>query len=329
MVTENNSLALSFTQLSLGPIHTKTGGLTALNSVTENSFDLSDYAIDIFKALKINSRESFWKNYPLVSISLKNNILIHFFTEGCKMGYCNFEDLKSLYLIQDKDKRDSHEAFTLKDLFSIACWYPNSKEVNTNEAVTKNHKQEILDLANQVISINACDMYLFFQQWFYRDSSIGDAFSIEFYEYWYSKTTGTFPDLTGKLGSLFMIAYQAKFPEKDIFSDLLETNEKLIRRDTTSHGIHRYFSLLYMIAGEDSEKMKKISPLWCLLIETLVRKGDTFHAEFSLEIVSRDVGIPKEQRDLICSEVIKSCRSFREEITKFLGKVSTEKEKLV
>lgn len=326
MVTKNNSLALSFHSGSI--IDAKVGGLKALNSLEENIFCLYSYAEDIFKALKILDSQSFWKGYSLVSISLKREHLKYFLLTGWKMGYCDFKDLKSLYLIQNKEKRIGNDAFALEDLFSITCW---NRDLKSKEslALVQDYKQEILDLANQVISINTCDMYLFFQQWFYRDSSVGDAFSIEFYEYWYSKTTGTFPDLTGKLGSLFMIAYQAKFPEKDIFSDLLETNKKLIRRDTTSHGIHRYFSLLYMMAGEDSEKIKKISPLWCLLIETLIRKGDTFHAEFSLEIVLRDVGIPKEQRDLICSEVTKSCISFGEEITEFLEKVCIEREKLV
>ncbi len=328
MTTANNTLALSLTQPSLIPINTRTGGLTALQGISESIFDFSDYVRDIFKALEINSRDSFWKNYPLISISLKRDMLTYFFTEGCKMGYCDFEDLKKMYLIQDEDKRTSHDAFTLTDLFSIACWYSDSGKENGNKALTRNHKQEIFYLANQVISVNTHDMYLFFQQWFYRDDTAYDVFSEEFYEYWYGKMKGTFSILTGKVGSLFMIAYQTKFPEKDIFSDLLEVNKKLILSDPTSHGIYRYFSLLYMIAEKDSGRISKISSLWCLLIETLIRKGSIFSAVFSLEMVLEDTGIPKEERAIICSKVIKSCKLFKQEIAEFLEKVSIKKESL-
>jgi hypothetical protein len=197
-------------------------------------------------------------------------------------------------------------------------------------------KDELLALANEVISISPHDVRMFMRHWFYREECM---LSLKFLSYWFDYTLDRFGDLDGKDQALLAISYYEKKSKscfrgkrawRELFFKQIQRKiETLAHKEPDSHGLPRYVSLLYWVAREIRQKEKQkgmeneiSATISSMVIETIRPEGrcSFYHGNFILSLYLEDPGIPEIHKKEIAERVRKACQVFASEYLRFVDK---------
>lgn len=228
------------------------------------------------------------------------------------------EEVITLYLLQSEDVRRESPYLTLSDMWGL---YVGGEKDDDVFPVRKNGAQlftqtEIVALAERVVSVSLSDVYMFFEQWFYRSECL---LSTAFLEYWYKKGDERFTTLSGKLESLIVIALYERGEQKVTFQDVVKRLVALAKREPDSHGISRYIALLYVYVKKESDVKQKClrnQEVLDAIIETIVAalspytRGNVFHSQTLLHFYIEDPSIPEEDKEQILLRVQTKCNEY-------------------
>ena len=271
------------------------GGLSLFES---DAFDLRDDAEEVLKNCNVTNTEQLMSVVLMVHAFGNASQVEFLLILGLKRGFLTKEDITNLYLMQNESTRLYGPILTFSKMERISQFaFPRPRGEENIVPVNWITKDEMLALANRVISVSRNDLYTIFQQWFYRsDEEI--PLSKEFFAYWW-KTTGDWTsDVDGKIASLLAIAYQKKYPEEVSLEATIDRFIRLSRHHPESHGIFRYLSLCFWIAGEDEGCKQKVVDAWTQQIEDMICGGKSLFrgAQMSIEFFIRERNISEEMK---------------------------------
>lgn len=181
-------------------------------------------------------------------------------------------------------------------------------------------KEEMLALANQVISVSHQDLYTIFQQWFYR-SSEEIPLSKEFFVYWWKVTGDSVNDVDGKIASLLAIAFQNKYPEEVSLDETIKRFTSLSHRRPESHGVFRYLSLCFLIAGENKAHKQKVIDIWVRQIEDMICGGKSLYrgAQLSIEFFISEKNISESVKAKALKKINRTAKSVAKSYTNLVA----------
>ncbi len=294
-----------------------TGGIAAFQ---DNSFLLDDNALEIFQRLKIENTEALMSVFMMTHSFHDKQVAEELLALGMNKGIIGKDELVTLYRMQTPEKREEHPLLTLEMLWNISHHSSGNK---TDAPLHPNQypfeKEDIVLLANEFIRIHQRDIWMFFGSWFYRDTEL--PFSEAFLSYWYEKTGGPFPEVCdGKTASLIAIAFQRKYPMRVTLDDVTKRLIILSERNPHDHGIYRYCSLCFLIAGDDTGKRTKVLEAWVSSITCMIDHGNLSFggANLSLEILLTTTDITDEEKNLATTEIDRHCKSRASELFWFV-----------
>jgi hypothetical protein len=264
-------------------------------------------AEDIFDRMSIMNAKQLISAILLVH-SLDDARTVGFLlAEGMKRGLLHKGDLATMYLWQSESTRTLKPLLTLDDLWQIPHRaFPRRHDDQTPLAAGFT-REEIIALAERVKEIHQSDITTFFQQWFYR-SNKPLPFSKEFLLRYYDDRGWNRP--SGKLAALVAIALFNTYPECVTMSDIKERMLNLAERNPESHGIFRYLSLMFCIAGEDEEKRKFAIDAYVELAITIVRKSVSYFPgpSMAIEFFLGESGITASEKKAGMRKIHKACK---------------------
>lgn len=280
-------------------------------------------AEELFKANGVVDEKSFFALYFKLQLSLNKIHLRGFLIDGVRKGYCSWENLKTLYLMQNEEKRNDIWALNLSDIWEIIC-LAHIKSQSEEDVLALNYKGEIIAIANSICSVSLLDLENFFIHWFYRDDQAHKYFSDEFMDYWYKRILED-RDVgkNRKLSAIFMNVYLFKYPEKDVFMDIEKLCKSLIDRNPRDHGIIRYIYILQWIAKGEYLKLRVISILWVRWINKYLDANDFYGGESPLGLLELEPVrfFPAEEKEFVIYEVQKAYQDQSSNRFKFFEKL--------
>jgi hypothetical protein len=302
------------------------GGLEMLQT-QESLFMLSDSVEELFTKHQITSTKSLLSLVFMMHTFGDSAFTVPLLTEGYKRGILQKNDLITLYLSQSEDARVNKPLVTLSDIWNMPYQaFPKAKDEDSTSLTSWFSKEEIVAMANRVVTIFRGDVDMFFQNWFYYSNDIVP-FSKEFLLYWFNyEGYGTYAP-SGKIASLIAIALFRAYPE-DITQDaVLEKMSMLAERDPESHGIYRYCALAFQIAGSDVLQRNKAIDGWVNAIIRMiwVSKHAFSRPEFALELFLDDTGISKDEKAQALVKIHKACQ---EKASVYTNIIEVTKEQL-
>lgn len=260
-------------------------------------FDLRDGAKELMKRFKITTKKQLF-GFILSMHSFGNRDFIpHLLAEGLKKRLVEKADLVSLYLTQFNGQKRSGNLITLSDIWAIPQRaFPKKKETDLLPMLWFS-QDEILDLADAVLDVHHVDLVLFFQHWFYGQNNPVRC-SENFLKHWFKETGEIFSTVDGKIASLIAIAYQSAHHESVNLDEIISRFSKLSQSSPNSHGIFRYLSLAFEIAGDDNEQRAKVLEAWVVSIIGMITGGKSLFggAQLSIEILIRTREIPEKDK---------------------------------
>lgn len=264
-------------------------------------------AEDFFIANGVMDEKSFFALYFKLQLSLETIQLRGFLIDGVRKGHCTWENLKTLYLMQNEAKRSYSQSLNLSDIWEIIC-IAQMKSESEDGVLALNYKGELLAIANQIHSISLGDLYYFFISWFYRDDDAHKYFSDDFMKYWYKRILeDNDVGLSRKLPARFILIYKLKYPEKDIFIEIEKLCKDLIYRDPKDHGVYRYIGILLEISDGQYLKLRVISLLWVRWINKFLDANNFYGGESPLGLLALELDqfFPKEEKQFVIDQVQK------------------------
>ena len=285
------------------------GGLRMLHT-NENIFMNSESVEELFKRHSITTTKTFFGLLFAMNTFGEQSLVEPLLVEGYKRGLLKKEDLVLLYLSQSESVRaQMHPLLTLKELWGI----PHKATLDTYKvkdaapSIPRFSKEEIIALANQVVHVHSSDIEMFFQGWFYRRDE-PFPFTKEFLTHWFNYNWYEVYRPDGKIESLIAIALFQTYPECITQNEVTEKMYELSERDPTSHGIHRYCSLSFWMAGEDTEKRQKAIDGYVESIIMMIQKSVMAHdAQFAIELLLEEPGITKAEKVAAVGRIQKVC----------------------
>lgn len=264
---------------------------------TGNFFFLRDQADALIEKNGIRTRGQLL-GFILFMHSFGNTTLVkHLAASGIARGLFSKEDLVTLYKRQVPESRTRNGLITLTDIWEIPQLALSKERRAETLPMDWFSKGDIIRLAEETIDVNPVDLELLFGTWSYTGAN--GALSKSFLEYWYHKTGHPLGgDVDGKVAALIAIALHEAYPESVVLEGVLERFKNLSRSKPHSHGIFRYLSLAFWIAGKDKTKKQVVLDVWVENIIYMICSGRALFrgAQLSLEILIREKGISKRDK---------------------------------
>ncbi len=285
-----------------------TGGLKVFGNEEENLF--GDYFLETeatFERLSITTAKQLISTILLMHSLDDSRAVGYLLSEGMKRGLLHKQDLVTMYLWQSESARLHHPLLTLDDLWQIPYRaFPRKHDDQTPLAAAFT-QEEIISLAERVKEIHPNDITTFFQQWFYR-SNKPLPFSKEFLLRYYDNRGWNRP--SEKLASLVAIALFNTYPECLTLPDIKERMINLAERNPESHGIFRYLSLMFCVAGKDEEKRKYTIDTYVELVITMVKRSVSYFPgpSMAIEFFLEEPGITKAEKKDGIQKIHKACK---------------------
>lgn len=261
------------------------------------SFDLGDGAAGLMERFNVTTKKQLFGFILSMHAFGNRDFISHLLAEGLKKRLVEKADLVSLYLTQFNGQKRSGNLITLSDIWAIPQRaFPKKKETDLLPMLWFS-QGEMLDLADAVLDVHHVDLVLFFQHWFYGQNNPVRC-SETFLKHWFEKTGELFSEVDGKIASLIAIAYQRAYPEKVNLDEIIDRFSKLSQSSPNSHGIFRYMSLAFAIAGDNKEQKAKVLEAWTVSIIGMITGGKSLFrgAQLSIEILIRTREIPEEDK---------------------------------
>ncbi len=302
------------------------GGLEMLQT-KKSLFMLSDSTEELFAKHHITSTRNLLSFVFMMHMFGDPAFTVPLLTEGYKRGLLQKSDLITLYLSQSEDARVDKPLVTLSDIWNMP--YQAFLKANNEDCMSLTtwfSKEEIVAVANQVITICSSDVYMFFQNWFYNSNG-NVPLSKEFLLYWFNYPANDSSSPSGKIASLIAIALFRTHPTCIAQEEVIKKMQDLAGRDPESHGIYRYCALSFQIAGSDVLQRNKAIEGWVNAIIKMiwVSKHAFSGPEFALEIFLEDTGISKEEKAQALVKIHKACQ---EKASVYTNIIKVTKEKL-
>lgn len=289
-MTTPPSLALPSLSLALLP----RGGLAFLKI---NTFEIDESADKIFESCSIATTEQLMSVVLMVHTFGDKSLVPYLLTKGVQNGILTKQNLHTLYFVQNEEDRIYKPVITFEMMQRIsqnAFQSDSQSNAVMSDWITRD---EMITIANTIISVSHSDLYTIFQQWFYREES-ELPFSKEFFAYWYNESGKLFSKIDGKIASLIAIEYHKKFPNEVHLPDVIKRFVNLCRDQPDSHGAFRYLSLCFYIAGDNEDQKVLIVDAWVKsIIDMLYQGKSVFHgAQFSTEFFIEESCISTEAK---------------------------------
>jgi hypothetical protein len=286
----------------------KEGGLAILETGTDSS--LFEESVDeVFRIHNISSKQELLTFTFMLNTFGKHTLVEPLLVKGYKLGLLTKDDLTALYLSQSKEARTTKPFITLQNLWDIP--FKAIHEMAKSECTSPSlvfTKEELLLLANRVVSVHISDLNLIFKNWFYR---IDGPLPLErrFLLYWFKLTMDQSYEPEGKVASLIAIALFNTYPEEIDQGAIINKIHTLAYTDPSSHGIYRYCSLSFAIAGNDVQMRRKaIDSYVNFIITILERQTLEFGIDFAIDMFLEEPEIPKEEKRIALTKIHNLCR---------------------
>lgn len=294
------------------------GGIKILES---DNFDLRDGAEKIFKNCKITNAEELMSVVLMVHAFGNSDHVVFLFEIGLRLGILTKTNLIQMYLMQSEAAHKYGPILTFEKMARISQFaFPIARGKENIVPVQWITKEEMLALANQVISISHQDLYTIFQQWFYR-TEVEIPLSKEFFAYWWKVTGDSVNNVDGKIASLLAIAFQKKYPEEVSLDETIKRFASLSHRRPESHGVFRYLSLCFWIAGKNEAHKQKVTDVWVRQIEDMIRGGKSLYrgAQLSIEFFISEKNISESVKTKALKKINRTAKSVAKSYTNLVA----------
>ncbi|MEN9337812.1 MAG: hypothetical protein RIQ41_126 [Candidatus Parcubacteria bacterium] len=287
------------------------GGLAALHSDSDDPLgNYGDNAEAIFLQNNITTFNGLVGLVLMMTRFGDKAVTLWLFAEGWRRGIVTKEQLAQLYLSQDLYVRiGPHPILKLDDMWQIPVRAQHRSTGKEHTLAIGFTQEEIIGLANQVLDIHPSDVGIFFGQWFYN-SNKPLPFSKEFLLNYYDHRGYSAYKPSGKLGALIAIALFNTYPGEVSEDDVLNQARSLAYIEPESHGIFRYISLAFAVAGDDERKRKRVIDGWVDIISTLIHQSNSsLRVELAVEMFVHDKSLPQKEKVVGLQKITDSLRA--------------------